>query len=247
MSCEWAHLDGAYVLGSLAPTERLAFEQHLAACDECSRNVRELAGLPGLLAQVDPAHLEPEGVAPEPNVPPTLLPALVREAHSVQRRRTFAVAAAAAAVVALLGGGAVATTQALSDSSRLDARPAPTVTVSLSATPSPSASSGTGLPMTPLRPTSMTADLLMTPVAWGTRLDMSCAYEATEGGYEGAAGPQYALVVGRHGGGTEQVATWRGLPGRRMQLSAATATEHNEIAWVEVRTEDGTPLLRLAG
>ena len=58
MTCQFAHLDGAYVLGSLAPAERLEFEAHLPGCAECSRGVRELAGLPGLLAQVDVADLE---------------------------------------------------------------------------------------------------------------------------------------------------------------------------------------------
>ena len=58
MSCELADRDGAYVLGSLSPTERKEFEQHLAGCKECARNVRQLAGLPGLLARVDRAVLE---------------------------------------------------------------------------------------------------------------------------------------------------------------------------------------------
>ena len=37
MSCEFAHQDGAYVLGALSPAERREFEQHLAGCDECAR------------------------------------------------------------------------------------------------------------------------------------------------------------------------------------------------------------------
>ena len=51
MSCEFAHHDGAYVLGSLSPADRSAFERHLAGCADCALGVRELAGLPGLLAQ----------------------------------------------------------------------------------------------------------------------------------------------------------------------------------------------------
>lgn len=59
MTCELAHWDGAYVLGALSPTERLEFEEHLTRCDDCSRSVRELAGVPGLLAQVGPDDLLP--------------------------------------------------------------------------------------------------------------------------------------------------------------------------------------------
>ena len=53
---------GLYVLGALAPEERLAFEAHLAECDVCRAEVRSLAGvvtaLPYAAEDVDPpAHL----------------------------------------------------------------------------------------------------------------------------------------------------------------------------------------------
>ena len=73
-TCDLAHFDGAYVLGALAPDERLEFERHLAGCASCSAAVRDLAGLPGLLGQVSADVVEH---APEPEpVPPTLLPTL---------------------------------------------------------------------------------------------------------------------------------------------------------------------------
>ena len=40
MSCDFAHQDGAYVLGALSSSERVAFEQHLAGCSDCARAVR---------------------------------------------------------------------------------------------------------------------------------------------------------------------------------------------------------------
>ncbi len=99
MSCEFAHDDGAYVLGALSPTERVAFKQHLAGCEECTRSVAELAGLPGLLGRVDAAVLEEP---PADELPPSLLPALLREVRRERRRRTLTTVglAAAAAVVA---------------------------------------------------------------------------------------------------------------------------------------------------
>ena len=43
---EW---DAVYVLGSLVPSERREFEEHLAGCARCRAAVAELAGLPSLL------------------------------------------------------------------------------------------------------------------------------------------------------------------------------------------------------
>ena len=51
--------DAAYVLGALSPAERREFEEHLAGCARCQRSVAELAGLPGLLAQVSPEDAAP--------------------------------------------------------------------------------------------------------------------------------------------------------------------------------------------
>ena len=85
MSCEYAILDGAYLLGALAPGERQEFERHLPGCAECSRAVGELAGLPGLLARVAPEDL---GTTSDVPMPETLLPALVREARRTSTSTT---------------------------------------------------------------------------------------------------------------------------------------------------------------
>jgi anti-sigma factor RsiW len=99
MTCGFADLDGSYVLGALSPAERMGFERHLAACEECTRAVAELAGLPGLLGRVDPAVLEqPTAGAP----PATLLPALFREVRRTRRRRALTTAGLAAAASALV-------------------------------------------------------------------------------------------------------------------------------------------------
>ena len=98
--------------------------------------------------------------------------------------------------------------------------------------------------MVPVSPTTVQADVLVANVAWGTRLDVTCSYAAEDDDY--SAGAEYALVVRTRDGGSEQVATWRGLPGRTMRLSAATATSRSEIETVEMRTADGVVLLRLS-
>ena len=85
MSCDFAHDDAAYVLGALSPADRLAFERHLETCDACTRSVRSLAGMPGLLDRVDASVLE--NPPDDPPLPSTLLPALNRAVEDRRRRR----------------------------------------------------------------------------------------------------------------------------------------------------------------
>lgn len=230
MSCEFVQADAAYVLGSLSPAERLAYERHLPTCADCSSAVRELAGIPGLLAQVDPAVLEAE--APPP-VPATLLPALVREVRASQRRRSALVAAIAAAVAAVaVGSLAVATDLGGRD----EQVAAPRVTAS---SPAP------GVAMEAVGHTPVRADLLLAGVAWGTRVDLTCSYEEAERGYEARPDATYALVVRTTDGRSEQVATWQGLPGRTMHVQGATAAQRHDIQRVELQTTDGLVVLQL--
>ncbi|MFF4319675.1 anti-sigma factor domain-containing protein [Streptomyces sp. NPDC001568] len=50
MSTESMHEEtGAYVLDALPPAERAAFEEHLATCPDCAREVREFAATAALL------------------------------------------------------------------------------------------------------------------------------------------------------------------------------------------------------
>lgn len=223
-ACELAHLDGAYVLGALAPEERLAFERHLPGCPSCSAAVRDLAGLPGLLAQVPASHVEspPE---PEP-VPSTLLPGLVTEVRRRQRVRRWAAGLAAAAAVVVIGVG---TAVALTGGD--DAEPAPPAVASR--------------PMVQIDQDVVEASVALTEVAWGTRVDLTCSYVAPDSPY-GQEAPTYVLVVRTADGEAEQVATWKGLPGKDMQLSGATALTTDQIVAVEVRDTEGHPVLELA-
>lgn len=226
MSCSYTTWDGAYVLGALSSTDRRDFESHLAGCPECSRAVRDLAGLPGLLGRLDPEVFD-EG-EPEP-VPDTLLPRLVDAMHRGQRRRTWLTAGlAAAAAVVVTVGGVVALDQATGGTPTAG----PTSVVTSSARP-----------MTQVSNDPMTASVSLTSVAWGTRVDMTCSYPPFHGDYEGGS---YALVVHTLHGGTEQIATWNGLPGKTMHLTAATASQKAQITSVEVTRIDGEPVLHLS-
>ena len=232
MNCEYAELDGAYVLGSLSPIERQDYERHLKTCEDCARSVRELAGLPGLLARVDPVILEP-APAVEP-VPATLLPSLVREVGRSRRRRLFAtVGTAAAAVVAV---AAMALTS-IGGNTPPVAGPAPS--------PSPNQVAPAGMSMIPVGDVPVTASLAFTPVGWGTKLDLTCTYRPEDFGYNLPKAATYVLYVVHRDGSSEAVGTWRAIDGKTMHFSAGTADAVRDIATVEVRTQSGHPVLRL--
>lgn len=241
MSCPFTHLDGSYVLGALSPAERQEFEEHLAHCGECSASVRQLAGLPGLLARVDADTLTVP-VVDEP-VPDTLLPSLVREVRRSRRRRAYVTAglAAAAAVTVTVGSLGVAGSLGGNDTPVTGPRP----TTSAGVTPGAGGSPAAGLEMAAVGQASMRANVAFESVAWGTRLSLTCTYDAAAPGYGEPQQTSYALVVRTRDGRTEQVATWRGLPGRTMMLDAATASRRADIASVEVRTAEGQPVLKL--
>lgn len=233
MTCDFADSDGAYVLGALTPAERLAFEQHLAGCQDCARAVRELAGLPGLLSRVEPAVLE-HPPAEDP-VPATLLAALTQEVRRTQRQRLLVTAGAVAAAVVAVA------TLAISGLHGGDLAPTP------KAVPTRSVSAPTASEiMLPVGRAPVSGSLAFEPVAWGTRLSLVCTYAPGPEHYGLPHAMTYALFVRTRDGGTEQVGTWRSLRGRTMRLTAATAASREEISSVEVRTTDGRTMLKLA-
>ncbi|ATL29413.1 anti-sigma factor [Streptomyces formicae] len=65
---------GAYVLHALAPAERAAFERHLAVCDACAQEVRELA-----------ATAERLGLAVSAAPPPQLREQVLRQITTVRQ------------------------------------------------------------------------------------------------------------------------------------------------------------------
>ncbi len=237
--CPFAHDDAVYVLGALESTERLSFERHLAGCAECERSVRQIAGLPGLLARVPVDDVEAE--PPADPLPDTLLPALLGHARRTERRRRWVVGLAAAAAVATIAAASAAVVTMVGHDSSPEADPPASV----------SSSSASPQQMTAVRPGGDdVATVALTSVAWGTRLDVVCRWGKSEGaepGYPGGASPTYALVVRSRDGATQQVATWKGLPGKTMQVSGATSLARDDIAAVEIQTADGTPAFELTG
>ncbi|MEU5264336.1 zf-HC2 domain-containing protein [Amycolatopsis sp. NPDC021455] len=151
----FATFDAAYVLGALAPEDRQRFEQHLRTCDRCAASVRELAGLPGLLARVDAPAVVPDAGPP----PPDLLPTVLKRVRRGRRVRTAVTAVSAAvAVSACVALGVVAAWP----------EPAPPPSTEL-----------TALGRFPVR-----ADARLAAFSWGTQVDMTCSYTGGRSGGE---------------------------------------------------------------
>jgi hypothetical protein len=106
---------GVYVLGAIDPAERALVDEHLATCRDCRDELAGLAGLPALLARVDPDEISricaddtvqaPVEDSPAEDEPPAELMGTVLDlAQARQRRNWWRVAAAAAAVAVIAGG-----------------------------------------------------------------------------------------------------------------------------------------------
>ena len=105
---------GVYVLGAIDPAERAQVDAHLLTCRDCRDELAGLAGLPALLARVNPDEIS--RITSEDTVragthagtddrPPGELIGTVLDLAAARRRRTrWRFAAAAAAVVAIAGG-----------------------------------------------------------------------------------------------------------------------------------------------
>jgi hypothetical protein len=225
---DFTSYDAAYVLGALSPADRRDFETHLKGCPACAGSVSELAGLPGLMSRVSLDQLTEEA---EP-LPETLLPSLARAVRQQRRRRLVTVGASAAAAACLIAVGTVAVTG--SDS--------PTRAPVTSATSTPSGSAN--LAFSAVVPSPVTASARLVDMAWGTRVDLTCAYRSS-GSYPAKEVP-YAMVVIDHSGVAEQVAAWKALPNRELTVVGASSRARRDIAAVEIRTLSGRTILRLS-
>ena len=101
---------GVYVLGAIDPAERALVDAHLVTCRDCRDELAGLAGLPALLARVNPDEIS--RICADDTVrtvtddrPPDELIGTVLDLAKARRRRTrWRFAAAAAAVAAIAGG-----------------------------------------------------------------------------------------------------------------------------------------------
>lgn len=226
--CGHEHEDGAYVLGALTPADRTAFERHLTGCSSCQGSVRQFAGLPGLLARV-PIEVVEDPRDPPP-VPDTLLPSLQRRMRRARLRRMYVAAAAVAVVLAAAAIGTAAVTNTG------EAPPSASSTVA-PRTAAPEQ-------FTPVGEQPISGWVSLTPVGWGTRIDLDCTYASVNEEY-GASDWTYRMVVTHADGRTEDVTSWRALPGKTIHLSTGTAAARGDIQDVTIEDSDGRTVMRL--
>jgi putative zinc finger protein len=217
--------DAAYVLGSLSPDERREFEEHLAGCPACQGAVAELAGIPGLLAQIPPEDAALLAVAPAEIIdgPPPGILAAVRSRHAARRRRMAGIlAGAAAAVLLVLAGIAYAL-----------------------GLPPLGPSGPQRLAFATVAPTTMTAWVDVIPVADGTHIAVQCSYGELDQPQPAGKYTKYTIYVVDRSGDASAVKEWSVRPNRTMTPSGDTDLKVRQIEAVEIRRSDtGETLLR---
>lgn len=214
---------GAYLLGGLAEDEARTFEEHLAGCAECRRELERLESLPALLDAVPvadavaltshatpvvaaaadaPAADAPAAVAAVDEVPETVLMRLAARRRRSRRRWSALVAAAAAAC---LGIGILA-------GPLLNPPPKPDASYSVQA--------DDGLQLT----------VGLVKKTWGTELTLD--------GHSMPLSGTYSLWVKGPDGVVDRACAWTATPSGRVKVTGATPVQLGAITGVELRDED---------
>src|SRR5262245_24195553 len=233
MTCPNVVESGVYLLGALSPGERQAYERHLTTCAECRAEVSDLAALPGLLGRIDEAALAQENA---PVAPATVLPTVLTKVRRRRRsRRTFAFAGALAAACLALVAGLL-----------MPPRPAGHPTGSGSTQPStqptsPAPSTPAMVAMVPTGADSgLTASIVVTGSAAGTRIDGTCTYVDSSPYAEAG---NYSLWIVTRSGKEDKIESWHALPGTVVPLVAQTWWPRDQLKRIEMHNSAGQVVL----
>jgi hypothetical protein len=236
MRCDYAYDSGAYVLGALSPSERAAYERHLAECPTCREAVGEVAVLPGLLGRLDPAGLEQIASAPSAESRmPDLLSAVTQARHKERAARRWRTAGSmlTAACLALFAGFGAGI---LRDGSSAGTQSPP---VAQATTPAPVKPRMVAMKSV-VGDIPVTAEVGLTPTKFGTEITMHCAYPTHSGGSKSYT---YRLFAWNSEGEAEAIGSWAVSPGADVAFTAMTSFAPDELARVALTKKDGTPLL----
>lgn len=222
------HADvGAYLLGALDDEEMSRFEEHLAGCEECGRELDELSGVLPVLEEL---RADGIGYAEPPGGDAMLDRLLARVSGERRTRRRRRLAAVATAAVLVVGGPAVAVV-ATSAGSGGGTAAAPVLASDRHSASNPS--------------TGASAVVGVADNAWGTAVDLRLS---------GVRGPLTCslVAVGPHNA-RQTVATWS-VPDAGYGTSAqptpltvhgATGLHKKDIKRFEVRASDGSLLVNV--
>lgn len=220
----FARWDAAYVLGALSPEDRRAYEEHLAGCVGCQQAVAEVAGLPGMLAQVSPEDGTIWSEAPSSRVdaelPGTLLPTLITRVRS-RRRLLTTLVGVAAGLVLLVGGIGIGARVLPAD---------PPDRLAFAAVVD--------------SPVTAVADVVAE--GGGTRIQVECQYGGGSTQQEpGRLYPEYSIVVVDRGDRAVRIKDWYVKPGKVMHPQAHSDLRPAQIKRIEIqRTDTGQTLLQ---
>lgn len=225
----YAAWDAAYVLGALPVQQRHAYEEHLAECADCRAAVGDLAGMPGLLAQLPAAEANAlggdgtsgpgSGVA----VPASLM------GMSLPRVRSRWWITAAVIIALLVGGAAGYGLRSATEPART-----PPASISQAADRRVAFTAVNGVPLIAV------ADLV--PGSGATTVKLECQYSGSSG-YGGI--PRYALWAVDSSGRRLRGDTWRALPGALISSSSRFAVPRSRIVQLAiVDVDSGDVLMR---
>jgi hypothetical protein len=249
--CDYAHDDGAYVLGALSPSERSAYERHLSTCPACREAVAEIAVLPGLLGRLDsstalqllggdgPTESVERATAPVPSAgraPDGDAQVVSLVAAAAQRRRKerrgqrlryagSALAAACLALVVALGVGVLRDTGGT-------VRP----------------EGPTGPRLEAMIPASVAGERITALIglvarSWGTEVTMNCSYDEAPTGGHGTGAWQVHLFAYGPDDQKDQIGSWTAAPGKSVKFTGATRFTGNQLVRLELQNAAGRTLL----
>jgi hypothetical protein len=205
----------------LPPEERHEYEEHLRDCPICAAAVRELAGLPGLLARL-PADqvIGQDGDRLDPPLPQTLLPRLLRKVGTERRRSRLRIGLAAATAAAVVGVGGTVAVQHVTATQP----PRPARTVALQA----------------VGGHQMSGSVQLIRWGWGTTVRMTChdipRPDSTS---------TYTLYVTDRSGTQYLVSSWHSVPNQDVTVPGAVALSPDDVASVQVK--DGEDVVVMQG
>jgi hypothetical protein len=207
----YATWDAAYALGALSAAERAEYEEHLAHCAACRAAVAELGPTVSLLSRLSADEAQSVAAQDAADAGPVRVLAAARARRS-RRRRIGAWASGIAAAVVV---GVVVSVAML--------MPRPVEAIALE----------------PVGGVPVSAEVALTSVPWGTKLDLVCEYD----GY-GFSAAKYVLAVTGVDGKTTTLSTWNVKPGAAAKLSAGTALAASDIRSIEILDAAGTVMVR---